>query len=814
MRTRFLIALLIALTCVVLPPGAGRAQTPPDPQMPRIFPLTSSAQLHGDTIRVSMTFALKDRNGVPILQGSNSGQADITPEAKVSVSANGDPVTPNALPATVSPVTSPLKIVFLIDRSGSMNDPVYDVEGNPILGEDQKPLTRIQAARNAAKQAVAEAPNDAEFAIFSFAENSTLYQGGFLRKNTQLKTIHSAIENEIIPNKPRTGNTCIYDALNDAIGFIKAQVPAESLDRRAIILFTDGKDHEAGLCHNTLGVDSIINFAREAQETIIPIFSVAPCVRTEEDVCKDIDENALARLSEQTNASSYIKDARQMNTFFGQAVGVLKSQWMVQADVPAHQGANTATFTLQLHTNEDNPISVAVDFRSDVELRPTPTVQMKQGLLEDTQYRVQLTIANYQRIGALTLELCDSESSGKCLGEPHVIHNPGAGELLYIPATGLDLKHTYHLRVTATDRAGNPLAIALIDDQGAPQKTHPFTHESNLKLKVSSVTVAEDQSTLVVQVQSRGFVTRNWRTLINEVVFHSNEEDKSPSFTRSVISATEMTNTNSLQFVIPDVVPQDSLDHFYQVGLVLNEDTSDITVEPLDNIRIKRDKPPSWIAQLISSWITAPVLMSLAIALLLIVAFVIIRRYVIRRFAPDPYNLPGVTRIRPSPQVPANTKHRPAKGSASVIPKPPEIMHTNSTQLDRNDTVFTPDGTVLHVPDTRQHRLRIGIIQTPDATQVREEVVTHFPCIIGRTATINNGVTGVTGLVITGDEKISRAHVKITVEDGSIQIVDCKSSNGTFIDDSRLDAGGSALLKSRTLVRLGPHTTLELELQK
>ncbi|MEO7913524.1 MAG: FHA domain-containing protein, partial [Roseiflexaceae bacterium] len=173
-------------------------------------------------------------------------------------------------------------------------------------------------------------------------------------------------------------------------------------------------------------------------------------------------------------------------------------------------------------------------------------------------------------------------------------------------------------------------------------------------------------------------------------------------------------------------------------------------------------------------------------------------RYRSRRVIPRPFNSATVVPNMPSASAQARPQ-RPPEPRIVVHHTPPPIvtqMHVDAgagaTVLHTGNEVATPQ---------RKPRVSIKIIQTVDASQVREETL-GLPCIIGR----ENA-----HVVITGDSKISRAHAEIKIEDGKFVIVDRNSVNGTFVANAQIAKGGSIPLVGATLVRLGPNTTIEVK---
>ena len=118
----------------------------------------------------------------------------------------------------------------------------------------------------------------------------------------------------------------------------------------------------------------------------------------------------------------------------------------------------------------------------------------------------------------------------------------------------------------------------------------------------------------------------------------------------------------------------------------------------------------------------------------------------------------------------------------------------------------------MHVPEPvkPQVRVRVKVVSTPNVTQPREEIITTFPCILGREIGTNPSASY---FIIPDDGKLSRAHAEIVFNGNAVSIVDHGSTNGTFIgpQETKLAKDAPAPLVGRTKVRLGFHTYLEIE---
>src|SRR5262245_29100935 len=122
------------------------------PQPPEIVPLHTIADPQDSSLALSVFFSLKDRNGDPVLKDKVGFDQEATAQL---LDGSSQPVK-----ALVDDPKTPIKIALVIDNSGSMNQ---------VIGKaNDQPIRTIDAVRVAAQNAIASAPENASFAVFSF----------------------------------------------------------------------------------------------------------------------------------------------------------------------------------------------------------------------------------------------------------------------------------------------------------------------------------------------------------------------------------------------------------------------------------------------------------------------------------------------------------------------------------------------------------------------------------------------------------------------------------------------------------------------
>ena len=215
---------------------------------------------------------------VHYVEGSPS-ERDISYEVKAFVSVvdgTGSPIndlkpgdfslTEDSQKVEIESVTladEPINLVLLIDTSGSM------------AGEG------ITAAKSAAASFVTSLAADDRVSVVTFDD----------RSNTVIDftTDHAAARDKIaLIDATRGSGTCLYDAAYQAVQ-ATATVPS---GRRAVILFTDGRDEKSGggIC-SIHTADDVIKIATEGG-TRTPVYTMG--------VGSKVDQNGLKRLAETT----------------------------------------------------------------------------------------------------------------------------------------------------------------------------------------------------------------------------------------------------------------------------------------------------------------------------------------------------------------------------------------------------------------------------------------------------------------------------------------------------------------------------------
>ncbi len=215
--------------------------------------------------------------------------------------------------ATVERPTTPFYIVLVLDASGSMGGAAEDM-------------------RQAAIKAVEDAPEEALFAVIRFNQEITVLQDFTDDRNRAINAIGEV-------QSVNLSGTCLYDATFRAIETVNQAPPG----RRAIILFTDGRDELAdGSVCSTHTKDQVVQFAQQ-RSSRVPIHTIGLSSSDQR-----INAAELRDMASLTGGFSAIGTQQELSNLFQQIMDALKSQWLAKALFYPSAGQHTATLTVFL----------------------------------------------------------------------------------------------------------------------------------------------------------------------------------------------------------------------------------------------------------------------------------------------------------------------------------------------------------------------------------------------------------------------------------------------------------------------------------
>ena len=219
----------------------------------------------------------------------------------------------------VSQTNEPIAVVLAIDTSGSM------------LARDKSGMTSIDAIKNAAVNFISLLNKNDRVAVISFNKEPVT--------ETDFSEDHAAVVNTLnslksVPN----ASTCLYDAAYESVKKA-AEIPK---GRRAVILFTDGKDEKAGQPCSTYSANDVIDAA--STKTIrVPIYTIG--------AGKEVDVRELGRISKLTGGRNLIATSNADFTQFYQTIAnQLKNQYVIRYNTRTASGEHSLVIKIQ-HEN-------------------------------------------------------------------------------------------------------------------------------------------------------------------------------------------------------------------------------------------------------------------------------------------------------------------------------------------------------------------------------------------------------------------------------------------------------------------------------
>lgn len=686
----------------------------------------TSPKVEGDHMALDIFFSLQKPDGTPILKSGDGVR--LPGEGLVQLSGNGS----SPVSAAIGDPSTPIRIAMVIDASGSMSG-------------------RIDQVREAAKKAIEAAPPQAEIAIYTFhnqVEQLSKYENSVSARETLKVTIDS-----FNPLKSGTGDTCLYDAADKALSDLRGSV-ADSSIRHAIILFTDGKDREAGgaTCKSNYQRDGIITKATEDPSTRIPIYTIGLCKASND--CGNINTADLEEISKQTKAIFAKGDLASMEERFGYIMDVLSSQWVARANVYPSKGSNT--FLLSLKLDEQTALSGAGVFSSPQDFAGRPAFSLSPSYVaEEDKFAIALNTSNITNLSQVTIEVWDGENSGTRIDWSVTLDKLSPITQFDFPTNRLEANKEYWFRVTAKDRNGQAIRTDL---QSEVLHTHKFVFQPELGYSIENISPNWQSNMVDIDLKVYGKTS-------STLLFSGKIEDSNTREVVATISPMAMQNAK-LQIPMPNAW-QEGEARTYLITLTLDDNGREI-IQSSQRI-ITPPPPPSLMAR-IGSALLHPIALGIYALALIAIAIVAFRS---RR----------------------NNKY-------NHIPDP-SPYNSGTSRLDDRTIVAMPNSGDVYPnypasPNAAKQQVRIRISKTPDRTQAND-LPMKVPGTIGRAKA---------DLIITGDSALSRPHLRIDYQNNTLSVTDLGSSNGTFINGQRLTPHQAVPINEQSQIRLGPNTIL------
>jgi len=754
----------------------------------------------------------------------SNGQA--LPKEAIKFEGEGSAFGPTfqAAPAAVTEATTPIRIALVIDASGSMEAEINDV-------------------RNAAINFVGKIPSNAQVAVFKFSDTVEQVQG-FTTKD-QIGLVQNAILT-ITNRAPGTGNTCIFVAAREAIKVANEGIDANNVVRPAVVLFTDGKDSEAGDC-GPIKQDQVVTEARQSGLIPTQVHTIGLC---NDDGCSNVNRDVLSSLASDTFASTKSGKLDELDNLFNAILAALNSQFMATTSLKPTLGQNQVT--LQFNGAKVNdapaPVSMTTAFNSPKNYAAPPTrvvLKERSPLSEQNEYQVTLNVTNPEQVALITLAVRDASNNTV---SQQTFTNISESMVVTHTPEGLKEGADFATVITAVDKSGKEIPndqgefpAAALPGKFVPPEKAPLSFEfaqnptfdpatGEFTIKLSQVQSGKD-----VKLLYNGAITEGARPVmeIPEGVYSGS--DILVKLVPAELEALEQTQQNRT----------------YTIRLVLTDQVNGVTATKETPTTVA---PPAQIGffQRILLTVRNPVVLGSIVVVVVVIAgvMVVLANRKARRDIPlpSPFNeATGVAPWQPSqpgrpatagskPSQPAKPAAGPSKPPQPVKPpvsgKPPQPNKPSLTPARPSmpgkaksasgpyaggatqigDELGQGAAAIPHaVPEAL-----ITIVATPEPGLNQSRVARELPCVIGRENC---------AVIIAGDRKISRRHVEISVRGNKVIIKDLDSANGTalvvadppnqaatFAVKKQLDRGASVEWDNHSLIRLGPNTILRLML--
>lgn len=730
-----------------------------------------------DSVNLKVYFNLFDKQ---------SGQAitDLTPETAQITMLN----TGLTSGAQIKQPDIPIYISMVLDASGSM-------------------ASAQNLLKDSAKLALTNVPNDAFFSVVQFDEEIILLQ--------DFTENQSAISFAIDQLKVTGKGTCLYDAAYTAVEAMeKAPV-----GRRAVILFTDGKDEtkEGKVCSQHT-YRELVDKAMKAQ---VPIHTIGLSVSA-----GNINAVELENMAASTGGFSAIGNESQLRNSFEQIMLGLKAQWMAESTIYPRQGDNNAVLTMRLKDVGETSTAFIVASSKEYPGPPSPVSAKLDGFRlrpETMSYDVQISLTSPELVNYLRVAIWEQDSGSKVT--EFVFENLATFNTLNIPTDALTADRDYEMRIVVTDKENNfPFAIVK-DDQGktSTELIHEFKFDpSGVLPKLTIQSVIQDNNDLVLQIATSNPVLvagyDGW--LINEETntVVPNSTFSSPTFPNGSGSIT-----------IPMVDAEVPTGKYTILVRALGDEGSVFTTQMYPGV-VYAAKRVSIFTKIFTALQASPIYFYIVLGIILaVIAFLMIYNWREKSLSGTPVmqgRLGGKKKNKKGKKVPSPyAENEPIHGHKPIQPlqqnaRPQQSVPTYDIPVM---PVSKPASPV--VPVDQLDKTLVGGPSMGDATLISPAVslpvlkvaksppgvlspgqripVSQFPFSIGR----------VDATLTLGDASVSRNHAQITMDTQTRRyvITDLHSSNGTKVNGTPLTPGQPMYLTNGSHIQIGPNVEIVFE---
>lgn len=687
------------------------AQAPVSPQV-----ISTVAHPGAEGLGLDVYFVVTDGDGQPVLD-ANLEEATIQVVGSASA----------PIPATISTPQSTIYVVLLLDVSGSMQN---------IIGQ----------VRAAALSALQTLPANARVSVIAFSDQISVvtdFTGDFITVQQRIQQI------SVAPGAP----TCLYDAVWDVIDRLDIAA-TEPQDRRALILFTDGRDEKGN--GQACSIHTLQDVVQKAQrQPATPIHTIGLCGAT----CANLNVTELSEIASATRGFAVTGGQTDLEDMFQAIMDGLNAQLVARAVVYPRQGTGQAVLAVRPH-DLNAFVTTMFNFRSDKDYaEPLPPVAVRVTELtflpDNNTYQVGLGVGNPQSADRLIVSIEETEG-GKTVLKGLEINVEGRAALQTdLPAANLTAGRKYTIKFQAVDVANNFLTLPEGADACSDDPTvlgcKEFTHEPPVApgCEFAVQSVASDYTNQVLRFDL--VMPKQCNDVFYQgVIVQKDTGQKVQDIARGTFFAAQGTNqinipmpVRLLQLKKKDPVPE--------LAMTLTLETRESKQTTLAYEFVPDRRPPVPLTEFLRRNI-----MFLVGGLAIVVLYFLYHTW----------------------------QSQQAEKQKREQVRPPIESTTKPVKFE-----------------TPAMRLKLHILSTPDPQNRRDLVVSQFPFVIGRKE----------GNLIIRDQKVSGKHAQITINGNEFFIEDLGSTNHTYLAGKPLVPHSPQRLPSKLKVRLGPDTEIEIE---
>ncbi len=717
-RLFVVIAALLGLTLV----GFHRvgAQTTPGPQV-----LGVVSEPGAESLGLHVYFVVTDAQRRPIV--------DPNLEA-ATIQVLGGASAP--VPASVGDPQSNIYVVLLIDASGSMAD---------VIGQ----------VREAAISGLRSLPPNARVSAIAFDKDRRIitdFTGDLDEVRNRIQQV------QVTPG----GATCLYDAVWDAVDRLNLNATRPQ-DRRAIILFTDGRDQRSADSNDPCSIHTFKDVVEKAQrqpgQPATGVHTIGLCGAD----CGNINSAELRNLADATNAFSAIGGQTELSAMFQAIMEGLNAQLVAYAQVFPSQGLGQAVLAVKPR-DAGVFVTTMFNFESDKDYSaPLPpaavSISQVRYLPQDNMYQLAISLANPQSIDRLIINVEETEGGKNVVTDLQI--NLDGRDALQTDFSARDLQagKTYTVKIKAVD-ANDYVLEASSDDTSCPRGDRTFLACKEFKHEPPETPGCAFAIQSVSPDYARGVFVFDLAmpaqcgdVFYQGFLVESETSQKVQEIARSSLYAAE--GVNKLEIPMPPAL----------LALKKNQTPPEYVM----SLELEtRDKKKS--AETFTFTPGAPPQPTLS-------------QRLTNALRQNPYLLVAIFAFVIAVLAYRAYQNQRAQKHKEELRRPP-VAYTQPLQRE-----------------TPSLRLRLTVLKTSTPSATREVVIDKFPYVIGRKE----------GDFILSDKKVSGRHAQITVSGNQFFIEDLDSTNHTFVMGEKLAARQPARLSNPARVRFGPDTEVEFQ---